>query len=51
MHFCHEELLAILSLIPFGAHYVLKARSWFHRRNQCACPVEEGQQSCEQSVP
>lgn len=36
MHFCHEELLAFLSILPFSGILISKIRVWWHRRKHCA---------------
>ena len=42
MHFCHEELLAILALIPVVNHLVGRLRLWFHRRHRCEHAQDAG---------
>lgn len=32
MHFCPEELFAILAVLPFGTALVAWLRAWFRRR-------------------
>lgn len=37
MHFCHEELLALMSLIPGASYAVMRLRVWWHKRRECKC--------------
>lgn len=44
MHFCHEELLALLSVFPFTGILVVRIRLWWHRRkHSCAHEHEVGE--------
>ena len=35
MHFCHEELFAIMAMIPGLTMLVNRARVWWHARHRC----------------
>lgn len=37
MHWCHEEMLALLSLIPFATYYVAYLRAWWHAKYGHKC--------------
>jgi len=37
-HFCHEEIFAIMAVIPGVTYLVARLRTWFHARRQCRCP-------------
>ncbi len=34
-HFCHEEMLALLSFLGVSPYLALRVRSFFHRRKVC----------------
>ena len=35
MHFCHEELFALLALLPGLGYLVSRLRIWWHGRHRC----------------
>ena len=37
MHWCHEETLALLSLIPFATYYIAWLRVWWHKKFPKKC--------------
>jgi hypothetical protein len=37
MHICHEEILALLSIVPLVSVHVPKLRAWIHRRLRGRC--------------
>lgn len=39
-HFCHEELLALLALIPGLKYGLTWLKAKFHRK-KCECPKQE----------
>jgi hypothetical protein len=38
MHFCHEELFAIMAAIPAAGFVLNWLRAKLHRRRACECP-------------
>lgn len=40
MHFCHEEVLALIALLPFMGAAVVKVRGWWHARRGCSHGVD-----------
>ena len=38
MHFCHEELFAIMMIIPGLTAVVTRVRTWWHSKYQCSHP-------------
>lgn len=41
IHFCHEELLALLSVFPFFGFWLAKARAWWCSKKACECPSKQ----------
>ncbi|KKQ98675.1 MAG: hypothetical protein UT24_C0037G0014 [Candidatus Woesebacteria bacterium GW2011_GWB1_39_12] len=37
MHFCHEEIFALLALIPGIKYGIAWLQSRFHRKHKCEC--------------
>lgn len=38
MHFCHEELFALMALLPGFSYLMYRLKSWWHSRKVCSCP-------------
>lgn len=40
MHFCSDELMMLLSVIPFVSYLTLRVRNWWcskHKKHKCEC--------------
>jgi hypothetical protein len=45
MHFCQDELFAIMALIPFMGVATLKLKTWWHKKHACHCHHNETKNS------
>ena len=37
MHFCHEELFAIMAAVPGLSYLAYRVREWWHEKFECKC--------------